>query len=143
MSRATAGQIQLEVLSPAGQVLDEPVDEVIAPAQLGEMGVLVGHEPYVALLQPGTLVYRAGGVRLCLAVSGGFLEATPGRVLVLASTVERGADVDLERAKRALQARTAELARLGLDDPGRPNLERALARARARMAASDLDQRER
>jgi F-type H+-transporting ATPase subunit epsilon len=142
-SEAAKSGIKLEVLSPNGVVFDGQVEEVIAPARLGEMGVLAGHEPLVALLEPGTLTYRQDGQLRYIALSGGFLEATAGRVLVLATTAERSDQIDIDRARRALQTRQDELAALPVGDTERPVLERAMARARARMAASDLEQKAR
>jgi len=56
-----ADKILLEVVTPVERVLSKEVDEVVAPGELGEFGVLPGHVPFLTLLLPGELRYRIGG----------------------------------------------------------------------------------
>ena len=133
------GRMKLEVISPEGLVVDAQVDEVVVSTLRGEMGVLPGHEPLLALLQPAPLSYRKPGQGFQhLAVSDGFVEVGPDHTLVLARTAELAADLDAERAQAALRDRTAELQSLPPGDPAREPLELALARASARIRAIEL-----
>ncbi len=58
-----ADKIRLRVVTPSRLVLDEEVDEVTAPGELGEFGVLP--ESYRVLVDtgPGELSYKQGGAR--------------------------------------------------------------------------------
>jgi F-type H+-transporting ATPase subunit epsilon len=129
-----AQNIRLEVVTPDRSVVDEDVQIVVAPGTLGEFGVLSGHTPFLSTLKVGTIRYKdANGVERFVFVSGGFSEALPDKVTVLAESAERRRDIDIERAKAALvraqkrleEARAKEL----LDQTrARAALERALHR---------------
>jgi F-type H+-transporting ATPase subunit epsilon len=96
-----AGGLMLEIVTPERRVLSERVDEVVLPSVEGSMGVLPGHAPLLARLEPGEVSYRVGDVRKFLAVSGGHAEVLRDAVNVLARTAERAEEIDLERAQRA------------------------------------------
>jgi F-type H+-transporting ATPase subunit epsilon len=99
-----AENIRLEVVTPEKSVVSDEAQIVMAPGELGEFGVLSGHTPFMTSLKTGTLRYEdADGHERFVFVSGGFAEALPDRVTVLADSAERRQDIDLERAKSALQ----------------------------------------
>jgi F-type H+-transporting ATPase subunit epsilon len=131
-----AGNIQLEVVTPQKKVVSEEVQIVAAPGSLGEFGVLIGHTPFLTTLKTGVLRYTdAGGQERYVFVGGGFAEALPDRVTVLAESAERRRDIDLERAKAALeraqQRLEAERAKEDMDfTRARAALERAIQRIR-------------
>ena len=106
-----AGNIRLEVVTPEKSVVDEDVQIVVAPGMLGEFGVLTGHTPFMTTLKLGTVRYTdTQGVERCIFVSGGFAEALPDKVTILAESAERRCDIDLERAKTALDRAEKRLA---------------------------------
>jgi F-type H+-transporting ATPase subunit epsilon len=71
---------------------------------LGEFGVLIGHTPFLTTLKTGAVHYKdANGNERFLFVSGGFAEALPDKVTVLAESAERRRDIDTERAKAAME----------------------------------------
>ena len=99
------------------------------------MGILPGHAPLLGLLGIGTLTYTVDGKKRHLSVHKGFVEVLDDHVRVLADIAERAEEIDLERARRALQkAQEAGInPALGVD-PGAA-LE-AMARAEARLEAA-------
>jgi F-type H+-transporting ATPase subunit epsilon len=130
-----AGNIKLEVVTPEKSVVDEEAQIVVAPGSLGEFGVLIGHTPFLSTLKLGTIRYKdKGGTERCVFVSGGFIEALPDRVTVLAESAERRCDIDLERVKKALQRAEERLTHKEEVDVdfvrARAALERALHRLR-------------
>lgn len=137
-----AGNIRLEVVTPQKSVVSEDAQIVIAPGILGEFGVLIGHTPFLSTLKTGVLRYNdAGGTERCVFVSGGFAEALPDKVTVLAESAERRRDIDVERARSALQraqqrldeAMAAKAAKEKIDfTRARAALERALHRVQLR-----------
>jgi F-type H+-transporting ATPase subunit epsilon len=96
--------IQLIVVTPERQLLEETVVEVSIPGLDGELGILPGHAPMITELGIGELRYRtsAGGDTVPLAILRGFAEVLPDRVTVLAETAERAHEIDLSRAEAAL-----------------------------------------
>ena len=69
----------------------------------GEIGILPGHEPVLAMLVEGPLrVEQSDGTKLLVAVHGGFFSVSKDSVNVIAEVAELAEDIDLDRAKAAL-----------------------------------------
>src|SRR5208337_47484 len=95
--------IELSVVTPERQLLQENVVEVIIPGLDGELGILPGHAPLITELGIGELKYRTAtsSQPISLAVIRGFAEVLPDRVTLLAETAERAEEIDLNRAEAA------------------------------------------
>jgi F-type H+-transporting ATPase subunit epsilon len=124
--------LELEVVTPERPLVREEVTEVQIPGKNGYMGILPGHAALLGQLGTGSLSYVAGGQRRYLAVAGGFLEVLPGHVRVLADVAERAEEINVDRARAALQRAQDQLAG---DDPDAALA--ALGRAQARIAAAE------
>lgn len=130
-----AENIRLEVVTPESSVVNDEAQIVMAPGELGEFGVLVGHTPFMTSLKVGTLRYEdASGKERFVFVSGGFAEALPDRVTILADSAERRANIDVDRAKAALERAESRLSKEADDDVdfmrARAALHRAISRIR-------------
>ena len=130
--------IKLEVVTPEKSVVDEDVQMVIAPGILGEFGILPGHTTFLTTLKVGTIRYTdTNGKERYVFVSGGFAEALPDKVTVLAESAERRQEIDLERAKEALQRAEKRLAEAReKEDLDLVRAKAALARALHRIKLS-------
>ena len=95
--------IHLTVVTPYRQLVDETVDEVLLPGELGQLGILPGHRPLLTTLTIGEIAYRQGRRWNHLAVEWGFAEVLPDRVIVLAENAESVDDIDPEEILRAKQ----------------------------------------
>ena len=93
--------IRLEVTTAERQVFADDVNVVIAPGIEGVLGILPHHAPLMTMLIPGELAVRKDNEEIFLAVTGGFLEIRPDKVIVLADACERCEEIDLERAEDA------------------------------------------
>ena len=121
-----AENIRLEVVTPEKEVVNAMVQIVMAPGSLGEFGVLSGHTPFMTSLKIGALHYRdESGKDQYVFVSGGFAEALPDKVTVLAESAERMEDIDPQRAKEAMERAEKRLA----DERAKGEIDRARARA--------------
>jgi len=127
---------EFQVVSPNRVVLTRRVSSLIVPGIGGSVGFWPGHAQMLVALAPGVVKYRplAGqGHFELLAVGGGFFEMrADGRATLLADTAELPEEIDVERARAAL-----ERARRRLEHP-RPDVdliraEVALQRALARL----------
>ena len=99
-----AESIRLEVVTPEKSVVSESAQIVMAPGSMGEFGVLSGHTPFLTTLKTGALKYKdESGRERFVFVSSGFAEALPDRVTVLAESAERRKDIDIQRAKSAVE----------------------------------------
>ena len=130
-----AGNIRLEVVTPEKYVVDEEVEIAVAPGSLGEFGVLIGHTPFLTTLKAGEMHYTdASGAQRYVFVSGGFAEALPDKVTVLAESAERRKDIDVDRAKAAMERAQERLAQSKAENidfnRAKAAMERALYRIR-------------
>jgi len=128
--------LELEVSTPERELVREQVTEVQVPAAQGYIGVLPGHAPLMGLLGIGTLTYVLGGAKRYLSVHGGFLEILENHVRVLADVAERAEEIDIQRAKAALERSQREALNpaLGVD----PAVALAATlRAQARLATAE------
>lgn len=103
--------IRLDIVTAEGTVYSEDVDVVVAPGIEGQLGILPHHTPLMTTLQPGELRVRKGGEEFSLAISGGFLEVRPDRVIVLADAAERAEEIDAARAEEAKRRAEEALSR--------------------------------
>ncbi len=123
-------KLQLDIVTPYGQVLSEEVDEVSAQGTEGDFGVLAGHVPFVTTLKIGILSYRKGNVTEYVFVNSGYAEVTPDKVVIMADSAEKAEDIDVERAKASLKRAEERLKRAEEIDYARAlaSLERATIR---------------
>jgi F-type H+-transporting ATPase subunit epsilon len=109
-----AGKILLEVVTPEKLLLSREVDEVIAPGQEGEFGVLPGHCHFLTSLRIGELRYTVGHATHYMSVLWGYAEVTPTKVTILAEIAEKAEDIDVERAQAAVEKAEQRLKAGGL-----------------------------
>lgn len=130
-------ELNCTITTPEKLVHDGAAKLVVVPATDGELGVMPGHAPLMALLGTGELrIQEPGGARRSLFVQGGFVQIIENAVNVLATDAESAADIDLASAE-------AELARLEGESPtGLSAVERearmaelAAAKVRVRIAS--------
>ena len=95
--------INLRVITPLQLVVDEQVDEVVAPGDLGEFGILPGHVPFVSTLSPGFLKYKIGSETRSLIIHGGLAEVSSDNVRILTDVAEDPGSVDQTAAKKDLE----------------------------------------
>ena len=125
--------IQLKVITPLELVLDESVDEVVAPGELGEFGVLPGHVPFLTTLNPGELRFRKGASENSLIVSGGLADVKDDVVNILTDLAQKPQDVDVAAARRdaeELERKLSEIDEESLSE--RKDLEKQLKLAQVR-----------
>jgi F-type H+-transporting ATPase subunit epsilon len=100
----------------------------------GEIAFLTGHTLFVGALDIGvTRVLPVDGPELAVAVHGGFVEVSDDRVSILSDVAELAADIDVARARAALER--AQAATPGEDEA--EEVQAAIRRAEARLAAAE------
>lgn len=95
--------IKLEIVTAERLLYSGDVDMVSAPGVMGRLGILPKHSPLLTALEAGELRFTRGDEEGFFAVSGGFMEVRPDKVIVLADTAEYAEEIDLERAEAARQ----------------------------------------
>jgi len=135
--------LKVDIVTAERTVYSDEVEAIIAPGVEGQLGILPHHAPLMTILQAGELVVRKGGRDESLAISGGFLEVRPDRVIILADSAERAEEIDVARAEAArkrAEERLKERKGGGLEAT---QAEAALQRALARISVADKMKRRR
>lgn len=129
--------LKLDIVTAERIVYSAEVDIIIAPGEEGQLGILPHHAPLMTILQSGELVVRRGNQEDTLAISGGFLEVRPDRVIILADSAERAEEIDIARAEAArkrAEERLRDRKTAGLDEL---RAAAALRRAIARLSVAE------
>ena len=136
--------IKLEIVSPDKVVYSADIGMLIVRSTGGELGILPRHAPLVTALEPHAMRVRFGADRdeKLIAVAGGFMEVTPEKITVLATAAEQPIDIDINRAKEAMERAKKRIAEFhqgapASDDVDIARAQLALRRAIARLRATN------
>ena len=124
-----------EVLTPEGEVFNDEVEMVSTRTTIGSIGLLAGHEPLLARLEPTELrLYRSDTEIVRYAQAEGYVQFSENRALVLVEEAIDPAHLNpAELTGRAEAARrAAEAAPAGSEEAARA--ARDLRRAEAFLA---------
>jgi F-type H+-transporting ATPase subunit epsilon len=131
-SNPDSKRLWLEVVTPTSITLAQEVDLVIAPTINGRIGILPRHIRLMTVLDTGVLEYKVDGRTSYMAISEGYMEVTPHKVIVLAEAVDLPENIDVEQALAEKRQAEAELHR-PMDEKfsftrAQVNLQRALTK---------------
>lgn len=132
--------IKVDIVTAERVVYSEEVDIVVAPGIEGELGILPQHAPLMTSLKEGELMMRKGGEEIFMAISGGFLEVRPDRVIVLADSAERSEEIDITRAEEAKRRAEERISKL-TSEIDLHRAEAALRRSLVRLKVSEKRKR--
>ena len=126
----------LSIVTPEKVVFEQTISSLVVPGSEGYLGILSNHAPLITALKPGKIEFSDDQDEVhILAVSGGFLEVSNNQATLLADAVERGDEIDIERAQAAFDRERNRLvsAGAGETDIDLPTTREALERARNRI----------
>jgi len=129
----------LELVTPERLMFSDQVQAVRAPGVDGSFGVLARHAPLLTELATGMIkVTLADGAEEFIATTGGFMQVSRQKVIILADTAELSSEIDVERARLALERARQMLALPGelTADEVREMAERAQNRIRVAQMKS-------
>lgn len=109
--------MHVNIVSAEAEIFSGTVEQVYAPAVMGDVGIYPRHTPLMTQLKPGEVrIIKQGGAEEFYFVSGGILEIQPHVVTILADTAVRASDLDeakaieaKQRAEQALQNHEGEM----------------------------------
>ncbi|PIZ27348.1 MAG: F0F1 ATP synthase subunit epsilon [Chloroflexi bacterium CG_4_10_14_0_8_um_filter_46_9] len=132
--------LRLEIVTAERTVFADDVSEVVAWGVEGQLGILPHHAPLMTMLQPGDLLIKKDDEEHYLAISGGFLEVRPDKVIILADACERAEEIDVERAEAA-RHRAEEILKTRPPEIDTAAAEAALRRSLARIKVAERRRR--
>lgn len=127
--------MHLKIITHEKVVFDENVDEIYTKTTDGEMGILKNHVPVMAALDIGVTKAIKENQPILFTTMGGVLQFKENEALILTTTAERGDEIDVARAKDALNRAKARLADSEAEIDAK-RAEAAVARAMARLKAT-------
>tara|TARA_R110002073_G_scaffold157958_8_gene313338 strand:+ start:3168 stop:3590 length:423 start_codon:yes stop_codon:yes gene_type:complete len=129
--------LHLDIVSAEESIYSGPVEFIVAPAQMGEVGIYPRHTPMLTRIKSGMVRIKAQlKDEELVYVSGGMLEVQPDVVTILADTAVRSQDLDEAKAIEAKRAAEEEIKnRTSEIDYARAQAE--LIEATAQLAAID------
>ncbi|MDN5930176.1 MAG: F0F1 ATP synthase subunit epsilon [Pseudonocardia sp.] len=121
-------EMTVELVAVERRIWSGEASFLLARTTVGELGILPGHEQTLAQLEEAGVVRVDGtdGTTTTVAVHGGFLHVTPDGVTVLAESAELSEEIDVSRAKAAMDRA----------DTSSPEGAAAAARAQVRLKAA-------
>jgi F-type H+-transporting ATPase subunit epsilon len=131
---------KLEIVTAERMVFSDEVSAVIAWGVEGQLGILPHHAPLMTMLQPGDILIRKDKDEEFFAISGGFLEVRPDKVIILADACERAEEIDLARAEEA-RKRAQETMKAAPLTAEAASAEAALRRSLARLKVAERKRR--
>lgn len=131
------------LVTPERVVLEEEVAAVMLRTDVGEATFLAGHTPLIGSIVPGLVRFEhEDGTIARVAVHGGFVHVKHERVTVLAPVAELQQDIDVERARRALEAAEQRVAEASGRTAGAgevdPSVSSELAEAQAAVSRAQV-----
>ncbi|MBU1078958.1 MAG: ATP synthase F1 subunit epsilon, partial [Spirochaetes bacterium] len=125
----------LEIVTPYGRFHGARARSAVFATEDGELEVLAGHQPLVVPVEPCVLRVSGDSGDWSAAIGEGFARIKPEATTIMVDSAEMSSDVDVERARAALQ-RAQE--RLSPASPPwiRAQSRKAVARAVARIKAA-------
>lgn len=105
----------LEIVTPLKVAYKDEVKMIIARTVDGDIGVLSGHAPLVTELAVGEMVIKKEESEQRYFISGGFLEISKEKVVILADKAMKAEDINIEEEKRKREIMEAKAAKLSED----------------------------
>ncbi|RJP64178.1 MAG: ATP synthase F1 subunit epsilon [Ignavibacteriales bacterium] len=125
-------EISLEIITPSKVIYSGNVKSITVPGTKGSFQVLYNHAPIISTFEIGRIkIVDTDDRELNFATSGGTVEVSNNKILVLAETAELPENIDLERAKESLDRAQKRL--LTKKDIDIQRAEGAMARAKNRI----------
>ena len=131
-----AKKFKTEIVTPERLVFSEEIESLIIPAERGYLGVLAGHAPLLCTLKPGVITIRGDKGEQHYSTSGGFMEVTPAKAVLLTESAEEASAIDLKRAEEAKKRAQDRLTGTAEKDVDKDRAKAALERAENRIGVA-------
>jgi F-type H+-transporting ATPase subunit epsilon len=128
--------MRVEVVAADRVVWSGRSSNIIAKTVEGDIGILPNHEPVLAVLEPSAVViFSEDGHREIVAVDGGFISVSQGRVSILSEYARMAGEISVAQAEKELAEAQRVLDSGDGTDEDRQHFLRATAQMRAAQKA--------
>lgn len=130
-----ADKLTFSLVAPERELFHGLVDQVVAPGEDGDFGVLPGHAPLMSTLRPGAIRVLDGGSERKIFVYGGFADVTPDGLTILAEEALDVAEINAAQVASDLKDAEEDF-RDAKDDQKKLEAQRKVERLRALQAVA-------
>ncbi len=131
---------RLEIVTPEGIFFEGDVAMTVIRTAEGDMGILADHENTVAPLKIGELKIKQDEEMRIAACTSGFVSVTPEGVTIVTDSAEWADEIDVDRAKEALERARRRLENKHKEtDILRAQMAMSRAMNRVRVAGKSMD----
>lgn len=134
--------LNISVVTPEKKIFEGKISSLVAPGIEGEFGVLPEHTPFSTVLKPGVVGYKKeDGSEEMLAVSGGYIEVTRDKIILLVETAEKPEEIDIETIKRRKEEKEKLLKSKSKKDIDYDLIQTELLKEIAKLKAAEILER--
>lgn len=134
-----ANKFHLDIFTPKGKYFSNDVEFLEVRNDDSVLGILAHHTPLISTIKLGVIKIRFNGKTRYYATTGGLLNVKKDNtVSLMLNTIERGDEIDVERAKRSIKRAEKHLQEEGSD---KARAEASLERANNRLLAAEEDKK--
>lgn len=128
-------KMQLKVVTPERILHEGEAEELVIDTKSGQITIFPNHQAMVTILKSGEALIRNEGKEEPIVLSGGLLEVAKNKVVVLADTAEHISELDLDRAKKAMELAQKLIVEKKFEANEYEALQANLAKHQARVSA--------
>ena len=128
-------ELNLEIITPEKPIFRDHIESVTIPGSLGSFQILKDHAPLISSFDIGVIKVKKGSDESFYTTSGGTIEVSHNRVLVLADSLEKISDIDVDRAEEARKRAEEKMQKKHEADIDEARANAALNRALNRLNA--------
>lgn len=129
----------IDIVTPEKKVFEGKIRSLEAAGIDGEFGVLADHAPFATVLAPGVVeLIHEDGKKQLLAVSGGYVEVTASKTILLVETAETEEELDIDTLRRRKEEKEKMLKARDKKDVDYDAIQIALIKEMSRLKAAEM-----
>jgi len=125
--------IKLSILTPEKVFFNGEVSQIVTQTPEGEMGIMAGHMPSIAVVSDSLLKVEENGTWRSAALGQGIMDVSAAGIEFFVDTAEWDKDIDVPRSEKALHRAEDRLHSGNLSHVEFVRTHTAIARATARL----------
>ena len=94
-------ELNLEIITPEKPIFKDQIEAVTIPGSLGGFQILKDHAPLISSFEIGVIKVKKANAETYYTTAGGTVEVNKNQVLVLADSIEKITDINVDRAEQA------------------------------------------
>ena len=128
-------ELTLEIITPEKPIFKDQIESVTIPGTQGSFQLLKNHAPIISSFEIGIIKVKKAAAETYYTTSGGTVEVSHNKVLVLADSIEKVEDIDEDRAEQAKKRAEERLRKKHEENIDEARAKAALNRALNRLNA--------